>query len=417
MKIGILTYGCAVNKSDSELMATLLADAGYEVLLDSEEPDIIVVNTCIVKGPTENKILRKLMDLGEEGKRVIISGCMPSAYPHLIKRFPDFAAIGTNNFDIVEVLEEYLGGLDTRRVAESEQKVLPKTIRYNNYVDILPISEGCLGACSYCATRLARGKLRSYDPKALLSEIEKSVGSGAKEIWLTSQDNGCYGFDIGTNLAGLLKEVVNVPGDFKVRVGMMNPSHVLGFLDELVEVYKDDNIFKFAHIPVQSGSDKVLKEMCRGYTTSDFEEILSVFRSEMDITISTDIIVGFPTETETDFKETVEFLKLNKPDFLNLSKYWPRKKTPAGEMRQLPRGIVSARSKEVADLFSEMLSKRKNLIGSECGVTFTEEKGEFSVGRNLRYQPVLVRGRGLPGKTFRVKIIDKKANELIGKVC
>jgi len=335
----------------------------------------------------------------------------------MLKRFKGFAAIGVNNFDIVEIVRDYLADGDARKTDGFKEKVLPKKIKYNKYVDIVPISEGCMGQCTYCATWLARGKLRSYEPARLLAEIADSVSSGAKEIWLTSQDNGCYGFDRGTNLVELLEEVVKIPGDFKIRVGMMNPSYVKMFLDELIEVYKSPKIFKFAHIPVQSGSDKVLKDMGRAYTAKDFEETVAAFRNAMGITISTDIIVGFPTEMKKDFEETVELLKRVKPDFLNLSKYWPRKGTRANDMKQLSRDIIAARSKKVAELYSKMLKeKNKKLVGQTCNVIFTEERNDFSIGRNERYQPVLVKGGGLLGKTRSVKISASRKSELVGEL-
>jgi len=415
MKIGILTYGCSVNKSDSELMATLLAREGFKPELETEEPGLLIVNTCIVKGPTENRVLRKLEDLQKAGKRVVIAGCMPEAYPHLTKRFPGFAVLGVNSFDVVEVIGEYLAEGKASKTGGDVEKVLPKKIRYNRFVDIVPLSKGCLGSCNYCSVKLARGNLSSYNPESLLDEIRGSVKNGAKEVWLTSQDNGCYGFDIGTNLVELLRAVVEIPGDFRVRVGMMNPQHIGDFLDDLVEVYKSQKIFKFLHIPVQSGSDKVLKEMGRGYTTKEFLRIASRFREAMELTVSTDIIVGFPTETEKDFQETVQLLTRAQPDFLNLSKYWPRKKTKAGEMKQLPRDVVAARSRAVAELFSGILrEKNKSWIGRECSVTFTDEKGDYFVGRNSLYRPVLVKGDGLLGKTCSVKITETKKSELIG---
>jgi len=417
MKVGILTYGCSVNRSDAELMASLLADAGFDVVLESEAPKLIIVNTCVVKGPTESKIIRKLQDLEKAGKSVVVAGCMPKAYPKLLKRFPGFAVMGVNSFDVVEVVKDYLEAGSAKNVRESKEKVLSKKIKYNEYVDIVPISEGCLGACAYCATKFARGNLVSYDPKLLVKEIHTSVKAGAKEVWLTSQDNGCYGFDIETNLVELLKEVVKVPGDFKVRVGMMNPQHVLRFLDDLIEVFKNKKIFKFAHIPVQSGSDKVLKEMKRGYTTKDFERIVSAFRKATDITISTDIIVGFPTETGKDFKETVGLMKRVEPDFLNLSRYWPRKGTIAGEMTQLPREVVAVRSKEVAEIYATSVkAKNCSWVGKECSVTFTDERKPYFIGRNEQYRPVLVKGRSLLGKTCSVKITETRKSELIGEI-
>lgn len=416
MKVGILTYGCSVNKSDSELMATLLADAGFEPLLESEKPGLLIINTCIVKGPSESKIIRKLQDLEKAGKQVVIAGCMPQAYPKLTDRFKGFAVVGVNSFDVVEVLRNYLKEGKAKKIRESKEKVFSKKIKYNRFVDIVPVSQGCLGFCSYCSARLARGRLVSYQPEILLNEIQESVKNGAKEIWLTSQDNGCYGFDIGTNLAELLKRVVKIPGDFKVRVGMMNPQHLKGFLEELIKVYQNEKIFKFAHIPVQSGSNKVLKEMRRGYTIQDFERIVERFRTAIDLTISTDIIVGYPTESEAEFKETLEFLKWVEPDFLNLSKYWPRKGTPAGEMKQLPRDVVAVRSRKVAEWYEKAAKARsKSWIDKRCSITFTEERDGWSVGRNPLYKPVLVKRKGLLGKTCSVKITGARKTELLGE--
>lgn len=417
VKIGVLTYGCSVNKSDSELMATLLADAGFELVLESEEPGIILVNTCIVKGPTESRIIRKLQDLEKAGKRVIVAGCMPKAYPKLLTRFKGFAVLGVNCFDVVEVVKGYLEEGNSKKVRDSGEKVLPKKIKFNKYIDIVPISEGCLGACTYCATRFARGGLRSYSPEAIVSEITESVKGGAKEIWLTSQDNGCYGFDIGTDITRLLRAIIEIPGEFKVRIGMMNPQHIKGYLNDLIEIYKSEKVFKFAHIPVQSGSDKILRDMKRGYSVKDYAGIVSRLKSAVELTVSTDIIVGYPTETDRDFKDTIKLLKKNPPDFLNLSRYWPRKGTVAGEMGQLPRDIVAARSKKVTELYSKQFKKRnKSLMKKIISVTFTEKKGAYSVGRSPLYRPVLVAAEGLLGKTCKVKVIGARRSELIGEI-
>ncbi len=424
-RVGILTYGCSVNRSDSELMATLLAEAGFQPELETEDPLLIIVNTCIVKGPTENKIIRKLQDLEKAGKRVIITGCMPAAYPSILKRFKGFAVLGVNGFDIVETVNDYLKGNRHGAQPGFKEKVLPKSVRYNKFVEIIPISEGCLGACAYCATKIARGGLRSYSPAAVIGAAKAAVNSGAREIWLTSQDNGCYGFDLRprTNLAELLRAITEIPGDFRVRVGMMNPGHLggpRGFLDDLIEAYKSPRVFKFAHIPVQAGSNKVLKEMKRGYTAEEFEGIVARFRSGLaktGVTISTDIIAGFPTETEEDFKETLSLLKRTEPDFLNLSRYWPRKGTPAGGMKQLPRDVVAERSKKAADFYSKSLKgKNKAWIGKECSVKFTEERNGYFVGRNYLYRPVLVKGKNLLGKACSVKITASRKSELIGHI-
>lgn len=416
-KVSIRTYGCSSNKADTEKLLGYLSKMGANVV-DEEESDMVVLNSCGVKQPTEDKILRRAKDLSKE-KYVIMGGCLPKMID-IMDRVPDISGVFDNTSlpsivsKVLECsLEEYN---ESQIILNDESNADVSQIRTHKLIAPIQLSSGCLGNCSYCSTRLARGELKSYKPESIVKEIKESVNNGAKEVWLTSQDNGCYGFDIGTNLPTLLRAVVEIPGDFKVRVGMMNPSHMRVFIDDLVDVFKDEKIFKFAHIPVQSGSNKVLKDMKRGYTTQDFESIVSKFR-EMDITISTDIIVGFPTETDREFKETIDLLKRTKPEFLNLSKYWPRKKTSAGEMKQLSREVVAARSKEVAELFSNILRlKNRGWLNKECSVTFTEEKNGFSVGRNSLYRPVLVKGTGLVGKTLSVKIKDSKKSELIGVV-
>jgi len=206
-------------------------------------------------------------------------------------------------------------------------------------ITIIPISEGCLGDCNYCSVKFARGKLKSYKIEDIIKQIK------GKKILLTSQDTGCYGLDINTNLVELLKQVVKVKGNFQVRVGMMNPEHVLPILKDLVEVYKDKKIFKFIHIPIQSGSNNVLKEMNRRYTVEDFIKIVKEFRKQIpEIHISTDIIVGYPTETEEDFKKTINLLEKLKLEVINLSRFAPRPKTAALKLKQLPVEEIKRRS-------------------------------------------------------------------------
>jgi MiaB-like tRNA modifying enzyme len=417
-RVFIKSYGCSSNKADTEKLLWYLKKMGARIV-NEEESDIVILNSCGVKQPTEDKILRSARDLSGN-KKVIMGGCLPKMIDNIAIRVPGIAILDNTSLPSIvsRILKCFLVEYaESPIILNDESGSRVSQVTTNKFIAVTPLSSGCLGNCSYCSTKLARGKLVSYPPEDILKEIEESVKNGAKEVWLTSQDNGCYGFDIGTNLAELLKQVVKVPGDFRVRVGMMNPGYLNKFLDELIKVYQNEKIFKFAHIPVQSGSDKVLKEMRRGYTTKEYGELVKRFRDAMDITISTDIIVGFPTESEEDFKETVKLLKETRPDFLNLSKYWPRKKTEAGEMKQLPRDTVAARSKEVAELFSKILQeKNKSWLGRKCDVTFTEEKKGFSVGRNSLYRPVLVNGENLLGKTCSVKITDTKKSELIGEL-
>ncbi|MBN2518691.1 MAG: tRNA (N(6)-L-threonylcarbamoyladenosine(37)-C(2))-methylthiotransferase [Candidatus Altiarchaeota archaeon] len=413
-KIGILTYGCAVNQSDSEVMAGLLKEAGFTIAWGSEEPELILVNTCIVKGPTENKIIRKLQDLEKAGKKVIVAGCMPEAYPETLKRFPGFAFLGVNSTDILETVSNFLGH---RKKTLKPRNAETKKLRRNRYIAVVPTSQGCLGNCSYCSVKLARGDLKSYTTNSILSQVKDSLDQGAKEVWLTSQDNGCYGLDIGTNLPGLIRQVVALPGEFRVRVGMMNPRFVLDFLDDLVDVCKNEKVYKFIHLPVQSGSDNILRLMNRGYTIDDFKRIVSRFRKELDFTLSTDIIVGFPGETQDDLRKTVDLLEEVKPEVLNLSKYWERKGTKACSMKQLPKDVIKVRGKTISHLFSKISREKEERWKDWEGIVLiTGKKDGMYVGRNFAYKPVLVKGgEDLLGKFIDVRITETSTGDAVGE--
>ncbi len=271
-------------------------------------------------------------------------------------------------------------------------------------VFVVPISEGCLNACTYCATRFARGVLKSYKPELVLKWVKEALARGGyKEIQLSSEDTGCYGFDIGTNLAELLDEITAIEGDFRIRVGMMNPNHVIKFLDELIEVYQDPpKVYKFLHLPVQSGDNEVLRRMGRNYTVEEFEEIVSEFRRKIPgLNLNTDIIVGFPGEGEEAFQNTVELVKRVRPDKINVSRYSPRPGTIAAKWKQLPGWKVKERSR--------ILHRLRLQIAYEINQTYLGKKVE-----------VLVHGQGEKGgidaRTFNYKEIILDAGEKGGEI-
>jgi len=224
---------------------------------------------------------------------------------------------------------------------------------------------------------------------------------------LTSQDTGCYGFDIGENLLGLLEEAVKIDGKFFVRIGMMNPNHAMKIYKELIEVYKSEKIFKFLHMPLQSGSNKVLKLMNRRYTTRDFKKVVEGFRGEFPmLTFSTDVIVGHPGETEIDFKKTIRLLKDLKPDIVNISKYWPRPGTESSEMEQLDRRIIERRAKILIEVVGKIKEKRSEIwLGWEGEVLVDEITEKGTIARNEFYKPILVEGKLGEFKQTKIKKI------------
>jgi len=285
---------------------------------------------------------------------------------------------------------------------------LPK-IPVNSVVGIIPINYGCLGACSYCCVLLARGRLRSYQTNEIVERVKRDLASGAKEIWLTSQDTACYGKEIATNLTDLLRRICEIEGKFFIRVGMMTPNQALEMLDDLIEAYKNEKVFKFLHLPVQSGDNEVLRLMNRFYTVEDFKRIVYSFRKEIPkITLATDVICGFPGESQTAFKRTMELIKEIQPDVVNISKFFPRPHTPAKKMEPLPPQEVKERSKQMAGLLRRIsLRKNRAWINWE-GTILIDEKGREKswIGRNFVYKPVVIKAEGfLLGKFLNVRVV------------
>lgn len=421
-RVQVETYGCAMNQADSEIIAGLLEEAGHVVA--GEGGDVLVVNTCTVKTPTEVKIKRRLRELEKTGRRVVVAGCLPAASPAVADSFPTFSFVGVNVQDVPKAVEVAAAGRRVVLIKKSGEKVcLPKR-RLNPFVEIVPIAEGCLGSCSYCITKAARGRLRSFPTEKIVVQVKGAVTAGVREVWLTAQDTGAYGLDLGSSLPELLQAVVAVPGDFKVRVGMMNPNHALGFLDELVEAFHDEKVYRFLHVPVQSGSDRILREMGRGYTADDFRLIAKRFMAPADVqplgtTISTDVIVGYPTETDQDFKETLKLIEQTKPDIVNISRFWPREGTKAAEEKQCPGSITKQRSRATNRLFEKTgLERNKRWVGWKGKALVSEKNNDGSyTARNQWYKPVIVKSeKEILGKEIKVRISNATHYDLRGVI-
>ncbi len=350
MKVKIFTFGCFANKDNTEIIKSILEKNNYNITED-EDADIFIINSCIVKHTTENKIISLIKRLRKEypKNKIVLTGCMPNVEYEKIK---DFGIILVNLFNldnIVNAIEDNNNYLDKRKNIKLGYKIKNKKI--------IQIAEGCVSNCYYCQTKLAKGNLHSYLEELIIKEIKKSIKEN-KIIYITATDCGCYGFDIKTNLPNLLKQIISIEGNFKIRIGMINPEHLLKYLEDLIEIYKNNKIIKFLHIPVQSGSDKVLKDMNRNYKINDFKKIIKKFRKEIPrINISTDIIVGYPTETESDFKDTIKLIKEINPEVLNISKFSSRKGTKASELKQLKSEIIKKRSSLLTKLYKTKLNQ------------------------------------------------------------
>jgi len=400
----VITYGCATNQADSEIILGLLREQGLG------DEDIVVVNTCTVKSPTENKIQKRLGQL--RGKKVVVAGCIPAARESIIEEYPEYSFIGVNTQDVVEAVRETVKGHRYVNIAASNDKSCLPRKRINPFVGILPISEGCLGACSYCQTRNARKNLRSYPMQKLVSEVTSMCEDGVNQIWVTSQDTGCYGKDTGENIVDLLKAICDVEYDFKVRVGMMNPEHALMHADELLKVFESEKLYRFLHIPVQSGDDGVLDDMNRDYNAKDYIKLTEKFSG---FTISTDVICGYPTESEEAFNKTIKIVEETKPDIVNISRYWPRPGTKASEQKSLPGSLTKARSRKMNEAFKRIgLEKNRQWIGwgGHALVSSANPDGTLTA-RNDWYKPIIVEGSCL-GDKIRVRVEDATYYDLRG---
>ncbi len=378
MKIKFITLGCSRNQADTEFMKSLLIEKGHQIVERNE--DVLVVNTCFVKKESEKKAIKILKSYK---KKIVLAGCLAQDRPQLIEAFPNISIIG------VYALPRIVDAVESQVVDVSRHEFSFSNLNSH----IIPISDGCVGSCAFCCTRHSRGTLKSRPIKDIVSQI---LNTDKKDIWITSQDTGCYGFDKGITLIDLLKELSAIEKDIKIRIGMMNPEHALRLLPELKEILNKEKFYKFIHIPVQSGSNKVLKDMNRKYTVEDFLYITKKFSN---FTIATDIICGYPTETEEDWVQTKELIKKVKPLILHINRFFPRPGTPASMLKQLPLGIPKKRSRELSEIYKNYaLEENKKLIGSIRKVLMVSE----NEARDMYYRPIIV--SGTPNTYTKVRI-------------
>jgi MiaB-like tRNA modifying enzyme len=283
----------------------------------------------------------------------------------------------------------------------------------------IAIAEGCMFDCSYCITCLARGKLKSYPIEGIKNDIKSAIKNNCFEIQITSQDTSSYGLDIDKNLGILLKNITKIEGKYKIRVGMMNPYTCHLNLKSIIDGYDNSKIYKFLHLPVQSGDKDILKKMNRKYTIKEFKEIINKFKQKYpDISISTDIIVAFPTETKNQFDKTLDLIKETRPDITNITRYSARPYTKAKKMNgRIKTDIAKKRSKILTDLCKKIsIEKNKEKIGKKYNVIIQEKRKKDFFGRTENYKPVIIREDVEIGKIVKVKIIDSGQTHLVGSI-
>lgn len=419
--LAVISQGCAANFGDGEKIARIFADE-YHVVFgmpevkasDTQKPQAFVLNVCTVKGNAGAlKLLREALSNVPDAK-IFITGCAP-------KDFREEASKITDKIVFTSLKELGQGMLTLKRVQGDRDG--NKTLRESPLVGIVNIEEGCLDACAYCSTRLVKGRLHSYPAADIIQQVKSLVNDGCVEIQLTGQDCGCYGFDTGTNLAELVQQILaEVPGNYKLRLGMGNPRHMMQYLDKLIECFKDDRVYKFIHLPVQSGSENILKAMNRKHSATDYVMLAEAFNKFPLFTLSTDMIVGFPGESEQDFNDTLDILEKTRPTVCNITRFVARPNTPAYNMAgAVPDEVKHIRSAALAEAFQRIATQNNaRWIGQTETVVIEKpgyRKGTY-IARNAAYRPVAITSEEplQPGERFTVTITDAEPFALIGHI-
>jgi len=399
--VHIHTVGCTYNHGDSDKLREILAAHQIPVTTTKSDATAVIINTCIVIAKTEREMLKLFKETTEQEKALYITGCMPAVQREEILEICSPTFIEP---DEIRSLHTHIEPISSRQT-----------------VAIVQIAHGCLGTCRYCLTRYARGPLVSVPVEQICHEVALAVSSGAVEIQLTAQDVSAYGMDRTNHseLASLLHALTEIPGDFRVRVGMMNPKTLYPVAREVAAAFEHEKIFSFIHIPVQAGTDHLLAAMDRGYTVSIFLEIIDIFKKAIpDLLIGTDVIIGFPGECDDDIDALLSLIQTIKPYRLNVTRYSKRKGTPAYQEYDMPDRFKKDRSRKIITAFHALRSEcNQMLIGKEFEVFITEQKEKGGVmARTNAYHAIVLPSPGFLscGDRETVEITGEKVHYLLG---
>ena len=415
-------YGCTLNHGEAHEFIEAILEQGHKIAADEAQADAYAIFTCGVIKTTEKHMLKRIGQLSvDSSKMLLICGCLGNINPEAIMEIaPNAQMFGPSEQSLASKVfsDCHEPGSDStnHQSNESDDSKEPN----GSKVGILPIATGCTGNCSYCITKKARGPLQSRPMKEIKQRLEMLVAQGCVEIQVCAQDTAVYGTDIDSDLGTLINELETVEGNFMLRIGMMNPTNVKNHLDEIIEAYESPKVFKFLHLPVQSGSDSVLEAMNRMYTAQDYEDIIKAFRARFpEMALSTDIIVGFPGETDEDFRASLGLIRNSKPDLINITRFSSRPGTEAHEMKNgvFP-GIARERSKELTELrfkitgenYKRMVGQKVRALASECLVEGT------TIMRTKNYKPVVIAENLELGKWYELEITGTERVYLKGKL-
>lgn len=420
-KIAFITLGCKVNLYDTEAMAELFTEKGYEVVDFEEYADVYLINTCTVTNLGDKKsrqMIRRAKRINPNSV-VVATGCYAQVASEEVAKIEGInIVIGTKNrSEIVETVENYVaenGVVNNVSDIMGEKEFEPLQISRltNRTRAYIKIQEGCNRYCTYCIIPYARGPIRSRKPEEVIEEVEKLAENGFKEVVLTGIHVASYGLDLGNiTLADIIEKVHSVDGIERIRFSSMEP---LAIDDEFVaRMSKLPKVCDHYHLSLQSGCNRTLKRMNRKYNAEQYAEACERLRNAFpNVAITTDIIVGFPDETEEDFKESLAFAERMKLDKIHTFPYSPKKGTPAAKMKnQISGDVKSQRSKEMIALSDKMnIDFLNNNIGKTVPVLFEDMENGFWQGHTTNYIKVLAKS----DENLNNKIVDVKLDKIHG---
>ena len=421
MKVGIYSLGCKVNIYESEYVTNLLKDNNYTIVDFDEVADIYIINTCSVTNESDKKS-RKMINRAKRNNKdaiIIVMGCYSQVSPEEIEA--DIILGNKDKSKIVEIIEEYKRTKESKKIIHDLTKVefeKMEITKFENHTRaFVKIQDGCNAFCSYCIIPYARGRVRSKNPSDVISEVTKLVEDGYKEIVLTGIHTGRYGIDINTTLEDLLEQLIKIPSIFRIRLSSIEINEIT---PKIIKLIKESNVMaKHLHIPLQSGSNKILKLMNRRYNKEEFISMVNNLKEIDDISLTTDLIVGFPGETEEEFNETIETLGIIGFTKIHTFPYSKRKGTPAASMdNQVEPEIKKERVRSVLELsnISELEFYKKNIGKEYDGVVEVHQDGEIIV-HTSNFIPVVINDNDLNNNDIvKVKITEIKNSKVYGKV-
>ena len=426
-KVAFVSLGCKVNQYETNAMSQEFVEAGYDVVDFNDVADIYVVNTCTVTNMADRKsrqMLRRVKEISPEAV-LVATGCYAQVGKDELEKIEDIDLIIGNNEkkDIVEIIENYQNEVNSIITDVMHQKDYVEfgTTTYTEKTRaVVKIQDGCDRFCSYCIIPYARGRVRSRKIENIIKEVEQIVDNGMKEIVITGIHIASYGkdFNYEITLIDLLEELNKIEGLKRIRLGSIEPTIITEeFVNRLSKLEKICDHF---HLSLQSGCDETLKRMNRRYTCDEFENGTKILREKFpNAALTTDIIVGFPGETDEEFNKTYEFLKRVAFYKMHVFKYSQRKGTKAAVMpNQIAGTIKEERSKtllQLSDENEEMYNSK--YIGKQVEVLFEEKDGEFYKGHTTNYIEVFAKGDNLENKIVTVMVNESNKENLVGDVC